>query len=241
MAVLGLKAQTGLWFKFLSSKPDTNSSAQLAHSKENPFLQVGFRHYGSSCGLRLDLCKCSVVHYLLTQLVKNAKAVVSTELGILFTLAQDSQGTGLRGSHFRGPRLQTRQQLLASGFCINLPTTGPAVSLLICKWMTGQGGSRYSLQDRDSMRNPLPLSPPQMAASRQTLSKCCSPNQKENMTSSVSERTLDCSVCVSRSHRCPLSLPVSPPCHFSSSCSFSIQAPITSLTLSVCFYQPEFG
>lgn len=102
MAVLGLKAQTGLWFKFLSSKPDTNNSAQLAHSKENPFLQVGFLYYGSSCGLRLDLCKCSVVHYLLTQLVKNAKAVASTELGILFTLAQDF---GPRLSGYRPQRV----------------------------------------------------------------------------------------------------------------------------------------
>lgn len=115
----------------------------------------------------------------------------STELGILFTLAQDSQGTGLRESHFRGQRFQARQ-FQVSGFCLNLLTLGPAVSLLMCKWVTNQGDSPSPLQDKNSMRNTLYLVITKNGSFQEKLSKRCSPNPKKMMTSHVSMRIRNC-------------------------------------------------
>lgn len=227
MAILGLKTQICLWLKLLPSKPDIKNSTQLARSKNSSFLQVGFLPYGSSYGLYLDLCKRLAVHYLLIQLVKKTKMAASPEPEILFTLTQDSQGAGLRESHFRGQRFQARQ-FQVSGFCFNRLTLGTNVYM-------GHQSRRFSLPtsgQKQQEKHPFPGHNQKWKLPREAVKVLFSKPKENDDFPVLRENTELFTVCVAKSPPHPF-WPMFPSSCFSSSCSFFIQAPIKALTLRI--------
>lgn len=115
----------------------------------NSFLQVGFLHYGNSHGLYLNLCKCSVVHYLLIQRGQHPLSWEFFSPWSKTLRVQVSESPTSEAQDFK-------QGSYSLWFLYQPSTLGPAVSLLTCKWVTEQGSFPCTLQDRNSMRNTLP-------------------------------------------------------------------------------------